>query len=610
MHWVWGRSKREQRRRRGSLLAIGAGLLFAAWALTLGPLHFLQNTIADALFVEGQGSDNVVIVAIDDDTLDQYGRLREWSRSLHATTIQRLDEAGARVIVYDVLFADESKEDEALAQAISAAGNVVVPAAGVTPTESDPVYVYDTFAFPVESVQQAAAVLAHANIVSDSDGRVRRVPLAIRDANGEELPAMSLAALYLQFGRQPPPVLETDGDSLPVLGRTIPLEDHQTMRIHYVGGQESFAVIPFTDVIEDDFDASLIQGKAVLVGMTAAGIDIHAAPLIGSAAGVEILANSLDTLFRAQFLHAERGLVTLVTALAMVGVAAFAIPRWRPTYAVAVVLFLGIAYVVFAGFMFYQGYILDFVDAPAALVVATVVGLIYRALAERAAQQDVGDLFGRYVSKEVAQELVRRADFGELQLGGELREVTTMFADIRGFTGLSEKTEPKELVELLNRQFGVIVSEILKGGGIVNKFGGDAVMAFWNAPQDQPDHALMACRSAIDALAELDGLASGDTEVRFGFGINTGWVVAGNVGAAGRLEYTVIGEAVNTAARLGGASGGEVWVGEETLRQIDGRIEAEALEPQHFKGMAAPITIYRLKRDVPEPLREVAEVLA
>ena len=609
MRWILGRSKGEQRRRRGSLVAIVAGLLFTAWAFLFGPLQFLQNTIADALFLEGQGSSNVVIVAIDDAALDEYGRLTEWSRSLHATTVQRLSEAGARVIIYDMLFADESGEDGALAEAIGAAGNVVVPAAGVTPTKNSSVYVYDTFAFPVEPVQQAAAVLAHANIVSDADGRVRRVPLVVSDVNGREFPAMSLAALYLQFGRQPPSVLETDGNKLEVLGRTVPLEDHRTMRINYVGGQESFAVIPFLSVIGGDFDPSLVEGKAVLVGLTAAGIDVHAAPLIGRAAGVEILANSLDTLLRARFLHPLRDSVSLVTALLLIAAAGFTIPRWRPTYAVAFVVALGIVYVLFAGLMFYQGYILDFVNAPAALVVATMVGLVYRTLAERAAQQEVGDLFGRHVSHEVARELVRRADFGELQLGGELREVTTMFADIRGFTGLSQKTEPNQLVELLNRQFEVIVSEILKAGGIVNKFGGDAVMAFWNAPQDLPDHALMACRAAIDALDRLDALAAGDTTIRFGFGINTGWVVAGNVGAAGRFEYTVIGEAVNTAARLGGASGGEVWVGEDTYRLIEGRIEAEELPPQQFKGMAEPIAVYRLKRDVAEPIREMSEVL-
>ena len=619
MRWVMGRSRRESRLRRASLLAIGAGLLFMAWAIFFSPLRSLQNLIADALFVEGPGSKNIAIVAIDDASLDRYGRLGEWPRSLHATAVQNLHEAGARVIVYDILFADEGEGDEALAQAMLAADNVVLPVAGTVSTsmKGAPVYLYEAFALPVDTLRGAAASLGHTNLVNDGDGRVRRIPLAVGRVGGGQYPALSLAAFYLQFGRRPPPVLETKGDTLPLLGRTVPLEDFQTMRINYVGGEGNFDHVPFNDVVAGDFDESVVRGKAVFVGLTATGADTHSTPLIGGAHGVEIHANSLDTLLRARFLEPVNGTVTMVMALLFIVAAGFTLPRWRLTHSVVFVLVpiitysaLVIAYVVFGAFTFRQGHIIDFVDPPAALAVTMMAALVYRVLTERATQRDVAELFGRYASPEIAQELMHRYDQGELQLGGELREVTVLFADIRGFTTLSETMTPSQLVGLLNRLFEVIISSIWTNGGIVNKFLGDAVVAFWNAPGQQPDHAFMACRAAISAQAHLEALVQSGPAARFGFGINTGSALAGNVGTASRLEYTVIGEPVNTAARLSQAAGGdEIWIGEGTHRLVQGRIEAEELPPQYLKGMAGPVTVYRLRREATEVLPQVREAL-
>jgi adenylate cyclase len=339
--------------------------------------------------------------------------------------------------------------------------------------------------------------------------------------------------------------------------------------------------------------------------------------LIGRADGVEIHANALDTLFRARFLEPVGSSVTLVTAVLFVLAAGFALPRWRPKHTVAFALapataFLAVAigYAVLGIFTFRQGHIVDFVDPPAALAVTMLVSLVHRVLTERASRQEVAELFGRYVSPEIAQELMQRSDQGDLQLGGELREVTVLFADIRGFTALSETMAPSQLVGLLNRLFGVIVASIWQNGGIVNKFLGDAVVAFWNAPGQQPDHAFMACRAAMAAQAELEALTPSGPVVRFGFGINTGSALAGNVGTAGRLEYTVIGETVNTASRLSqAAGGGEIWIGEGTHKLVYGRIEVEELPPQHLKGMAGPVTVYRLKREATEALAGVGEVL-
>ncbi|MEX1255689.1 MAG: adenylate/guanylate cyclase domain-containing protein [Dehalococcoidia bacterium] len=577
-------------------------VLFAAFS---DPLETVQNTFIDNLFREEAGSPNIAVVAIDDEALQGFGRLGEWPRTLHADAIASLHEAGAQVIVYDVLFADTSPDDEALASAIGQASNVVLASSGEGPSseQSDDLYIYDRFTLPTDALRDAAAFVAHADVETQNDGSVRRVPLAAGDKEGGRYPAMALAAFYLQFGRpvETPPA---GIDSLSLPGREVPLEERDTLRVNYAGHQREFTLIPFGDVVDGTFDPDQVAGKVVFVGATVQGLDRHPTPL-GDTAGVAVHANALDTLLRARFLRVAPEWLGTLVAVAVAAFAAYAVPRWRIGYAAVFVILLFAAYELAVIAAFYSGHILNAVDPPAALMLAASGALVYRVVAERASRRETSDLFGRYVSGGVARELLRRADRGEIALGGELRDVTVLFGDIRGFTTISEGLDPNQLVERLNRRFEVIVESVLAHGGIVNKFVGDAIMAVWNAPDDQPEHALLACRAALRAQAGLEALADAGAAIHFGFGINTGTALAGNVGAVGRLEYTVMGENVNTASRLCGvAEGGQTWIGERTRQLIQEHMETEALPPQHLKGMSAPVVTYRLVRELtPAPER-------
>jgi adenylate cyclase len=312
-------------------------------------------------------------------------------------------------------------------------------------------------------------------------------------------------------------------------------------------------------------------------------------------------ANALDTLFSARFLSPVAGWVTFLTSVLFVVAAAVAVPRWRLLFAFAGVIGVIVVYVLVGNLLYNGGQIIDFVDPPLALVVSTIAALSYREVSQRASQRETQDLFGRYVSPQVAHELLERADHGTLELGGELREVTVLFGDIRGFTPLSTRIPPQELVELLNRHFEVIISRIMQNGGIVNKFAGDAVMALWNAPEDQPDHALLACRAGIEAMDDLMSLEEEGPVVRWGFGINTGVTLAGNVGSGQRQEYTVIGDPVNRAARLCGiAPEGEIYIGQSTQNLIEGQIETDPLPPRTIKGIDTPVHPHRIHRANPE----------
>jgi adenylate cyclase len=416
----------------------------------------------------------------------------------------------------------------------------------------------------------------------------------VESEDGTAYPPLSLAALYLQFGRDPL-AAPADADELDLFGRAVPLEAEESMRVNYVGGADRFPRIPFGSVVDGSFDPAMVRDKIVLVGVTASGVDRHSTPLLGNAAGIEIHANALDTMLRARFLRPVNIWYVAAVAVALGAVPALTVPRWNIALATLVSALAGVAYMFASVIAFYQGHLLDPVHPPAALLLAIMVGLVHRVMSERASQRDVVDLFGRHVSQEVAHELVDRLDRGDLHLGGELREVTVMFCDVRGYTTMSQVTDPAELVRLLNVCFEAIISSVVEQGGIVNKFVGDAVMAFWNAPQDLPDHAYLACRAAGDAIKKLAAVAQDGPELRWGFGINTGPAIAGNVGSSRRFEYTLMGEAVNTASRLSGvAGGGEAWIGERTHELLAGRYQCDELPPQNLKGMAASVAAYRL----------------
>jgi adenylate cyclase len=580
--------------------------VFAVLAWGFGFFQSWQWQLSDRLHLSENGSPNVVVATIDDASLDAYGRIEQWPRTLHARAIENLRSAGASVIVLDLLLAEESPEDAALAATLADGDNVVLAVAGTQglPYRGEPLFTYQTFMEPAETLQVEGTTLGHANFDVDGDGVVRRVPLAVAAPDGREYPALSLVALYKHF-RQPLPSEFDDFEGRVQvleggLEREVPLEEGATMRVRFAGWEDSFATLSYADAIEGRFDASQVQNKIVLVGMTAiGGGDLQRSPAASAPIpGVFLHANAVDTLLRARFLEQVSPWISLVVMLGMVGAASLALPRLSLGLGTGLIVVGIVAYLVAGFLLFDRGLIINYLHPPLALIIVYVVSLAYRTLAERADRREMGALFGRYVSPQVADELVTRADAGELSLGGELREATILFADLRGFTTVSEQVPPEQVVDYLNRSFAVIISQVMEHGGMVNKFGGDAIMAVWNTPHHQEGHALEACSAALASVRELEGMPdilTGAPQARFGFGINTGNVVAGSVGSAGRAEYTVIGDPVNVASRLcSGAPGGEVWLGPETYEAVKEQVTVEALGPQSVKGKAEPIEAYRL----------------
>jgi adenylate cyclase len=391
-----------------------------------------------------------------------------------------------------------------------------------------------------------------------------------------------------------------------LLARDIPVDTSYCLRINFAADNEKRPYVSYGDVISGNFDPSLVKNKIVLIGMTATGEpDTWAIPTSASKVpGVFIHAAAMDTILTERFLIKPGIIITLMIMLLLVSITAFALPRCGTWYWTDVAKGTGITGGLFVAclvggfFAFDRGYSLDLLYPLLLLPVVYVSNILYMVVIEQSDKRFVKELFGRYISPQIAKEIVSRADTGELRLGGEQREVSVLFADIRNFTTISEQLSPEATVKMLNTYLSVVADAVVQHDGIVNKFGGDNIMAIWNAPQSQPEHALLAVKAAWEAQQKVAELQQSDSRllpVQFGIGINTGIALAGNVGSVGRTEYTVIGDSINTASRICSSTpGGEVWIGAETYNQTKDYIETEELESQHLKGKAAPIMVYRV----------------
>jgi adenylate cyclase len=384
------------------------------------------------------------------------------------------------------------------------------------------------------------------------------------------------------------------------LARDIPVDSSYCLCINFAADVKRFAYISYGDVISGNFDHSIVKNKIVLVGMVATGeADTWSVPVSDNKMpGLLIHAAAIDTILRNRYLTEAGTGTTLMVLLLLVAITAFALPRLRLRWGTLLVGVLFISYLTAIFISYDRGHILNMLYPLTLLPVILVSSIVCLIVIEQSDQRFVRELFGRYISPQVAQEIISLADNNQLSLGGETREVTVLFADIRHFTEMSERISPKSIVSMLNTHLPIVIDKVLQNGGMVNKFAGDNIMAVWNAPESQPEHARLAVKAALEAQQAIALLTQSDLSlpgVQFGIGINTGKALAGNVGSPGRFEYTVIGDSVNLAARICGITpGGEVWIGPETYRQARDYLEVEDLEPQTFKGKTEQVVVYRV----------------
>jgi adenylate cyclase len=602
-------------------LAVATGLV--AHFLYTDTLDVSQARATDALFFYSrqqspEKSELVVLVAMDDKSvleLKPYGRLFGWPRTLHADVIRRLAEARARTIVFDVLFDIPTDDDADLRAAIEeAAGRatfVVQPSFADILTQNrdvpDAWQSYGEVVEPLLPLKEVGSGVGLATQDPDVDGTVRRVPLVF-DVDGEPYPALPLIAVA-KFLRRPGPF---DGpivnNRIPLAGRQIPIDDRGDMIVNYAGGPyksspPAFTVVSFVDVLKGRVDPETFRSKIVLIGLTATGFadDYWTSTSVkGKMPGVEIHANAIDTILRGDFIRDAPNWMTIVLICALALVAAIALLT-LPMLLAALCSLLALAvYVVGASYYFDQHIVLNLVYPPLALLLTYTAVVFYRVIFEQGQARALRGVLGQYLSPSVVAHVTRDPD--SLKLGGDQREMTVMFSDLRGFTTFSESLDPETLVHLLNEYLTVMSDVIFKYEGTIDKYMGDAIMAFWGAPQDQPDHGVLACRAALEMVAALEKLNArwaeqGRPPLAMGIGINTGIMKVGNMGSNSRFDYTVLGDAVNLASRLEGLNkeyGTTLIVSKSTLEETGGLFHARFLDLVAVKGKKEPVEVFEI----------------
>lgn len=587
--------------RRPLLVGGVVGLLGAVGFLS-GALGSWSDRATDRFFLSRAPDPSIVIVAIDDASITRIGRW-PWDRKVHADLIRKLKDAGAAVIGYDVNFPEPQDEanDSALAQVIRDAGQVVLPIE-LSLVFKPSVITYDPQAVVVSisELAGAAAKTGHANPSPDTDGVVRRVPLQVRDPEGTSF--VSAFAFEIARLAQRAPALES-----------IPLDRLGRSLINFPGpARQTFKTVAAADVLQDGVDAAVFKDKIVLVGSTAP--DLHDEQITPTSfgipmPGVEIHASLLDTLLSRRWLRPVPpwSMSALLVALGLL--MGFLIPMIRARWSGGIFLVLWLAILVASFLWFDRGWIIDIVWPTLVLGAGYAAVTLERRITAERERRELKAAFSRYVSASVVESILK--DPSKLELGGERKEMTVLFSDIRGFTSISERLTPEHLVEVLNRYLNRMTEIVFAHEGVLDKYIGDAVMAFWNAPFDQPDHALRAVRTALamrDVLDEMNASQSfGDfaphssgegrmpLELRIGLGVNTGDMVVGNVGGKERFDYTVIGDNVNLASRLESLTkeyGAGILITEKTYKQVHQQVLARRLDKVAVKGKKEPVLIY------------------
>lgn len=621
-----------------SLLLWGAGA-FDRWELRTWDWR------AELLARPAPATDGVRLVLLDQQSLDwaqrENGLSWPWPREVYGAIIGHLRRAGAKSISFDVLFTEPSAygvaDDAALAEAV-AGGNDFVGAlflgersGGVAswpaafPAVLPEIRGLDRWLsagggrggvtaagglFPVPEIASRAPFLADVQHNPDADGVYRRARL-FRVFDGKTVPSLALAAF---LAASPGAPMEIGEGWLAVAGRTIPIdrEGHAILRFrgpsgaayrHYSAAaviQSELRVRAGEEPVIRDPDA--FRGRHVIFGFSAPGLfDLRPAPVGGVFPGSEIHATALDNLLAGDFMREAGTAAALAAAFlpALLGAVSVVFSRkaWHSLLLFAAILPLPALLCLFA---YARGWWLPLVVQTAAVSISLLGALAVNYATEGAQKRFIKGAFRQYLSPAVIDQLIERPE--RLKLGGERRTLSIFFSDIEGFTGISEGLDPEELTALLNEYLSAMTDILHEEGGTVDKYIGDAIVAFWNAPLDQPDHAERAARAALrcrEKLAEMRPLLREriGEDLRMRIGLNTGHAVVGNMGSRTRFDYTVLGDAVNLASRLEGINKrfGTCVLASEALRNAlpDG-FPAREIARVAVLGRKEPVRVFEL----------------
>lgn len=542
-------------------------LLLAALAVGIILALLSGSCVADTRAIDLLQGDletrsEIAIIAIDEKSLEILGPY-PWNRSVHAQLLDSLTLLEPKIVAFDIGFFGEAIGTNELESAIARA-----QAADIRVMSTQEILDADIFepAFPIES--------GYSNLFLDPDGIVRRMPLHLEDRE----PFALLVARAIQ---------------------PTPIPDEDTLLIRYFGEPGSITRYSYADVLSHD----IVPSQPVLfVGVTAAALhDDYLTPVSNGVAmpGVEVHANIYEMFMSKAYLRVIPNQEVFVIIMALLGGMCIwlAFVYLQRPYWVLLGLTIPALHLIAVVHLFSKGLILWPITHLVSFFAGAGAAAGMWVVLEQKEKRHLRGAFEKYVSPALIRDLLR--DPSKLSLGGARRELSILFSDIRGFTSLSEQLEAEELVSLLNDYLTAMTQTILEHGGTVDKYIGDAIMAFWNAPVDQENHAVRACTTALAMSQQLQVLKKQDRfkKLNVGIGIHTGEVVVGNMGSHDRFDYTAIGDNVNLSSRLEGLTKQykvEILVSEATKNSAGNAFSYRRLDMVRVKGKKKPIGIYEL----------------
>ena len=547
----------------------------------------------------------IYIIGIDDKTLERYGPVNTWSRNIPAELVEKLnahEDARPAVIAFDVIYSEnaDAAADSRFAQVCKKAGNVVAamsfsfkeqPETQADGTViSNPDHVQDVIA-PYEALRESVTC-GFANTTIDADGCVRQA-MAYINYNGEPVYSLSYQAYkkYLEGQGKEAVLPETYGRN-------------NSFYFSYSGKPGSYNLVSMADVLDGTVDARIFQDAIVLTGAYAVGMQDAYPPAVSHNSqmyGVEIHANIIEALLEGKTQLPVSPLLYAIAAGLVCGIFFVLVKKTKLLLSSALLILFIILVLIQTKVFYSAGVITPVILLPVILALIYLARLIQGYLVEIHRRRHVLNVFKQYVAPQVVDKISRDRDF-ELVLGGENRHIAVLFVDIRGFTTMSESLRPAEVVEILNEYLSLTTRSIFDNGGTLDKFVGDATMAVFNAPFDLDDYVFRAVCTAWDMMAGADAIADQfekrfGKRVAFGIGIHCGEAVVGNIGCDFRMDYTAIGDTVNTAARLeSSADRGQILISEEVYEAVRDRIEAAPIGEIPLKGKNNGVFVYQLDK--------------
>lgn len=561
----------------------------------ISPLDYIMK---DALYQKPRGiTSKIKIIGIDERTLEALGPIGTWSRQYYADLLEILnyDEAARpSVIGFDIIFSGNIDEagDKAFADAAKKSGNIVVASQLIYEEKAEnnadgiKKYPIEAIVNPYDGLKEAA-ICGYTNVSQDSDSTVRRIIME-ESYDGQRLNMFSKAVydVYCEKNNITPNIIRSDKT-----GRTL---------INYSGKPGDYECISLIDVLDGKIDKRIFKDSIVLVGAYASGMqDNFNVPNGGNRQmfGVEIHANILQAYMYNRFSVNGNPYMYGIIFGFICAVLHFLFKRIK-LWVSSILLIFGIAAeLIMCVALNNNGTTISIIYAPVMLIISYVYCLAIGYILERLKQKKVIKAFKKYVAPEVVDEISKKGEF-HITLGGENRDIAVLFVDIRGFTTMSEILEPEQVVEILNNYLELTTKCIFKNKGTLDKFVGDATMAVFNSPFDLDDYVYRAVCAAWDIVQggiELEGklLERFGRSVGFGVGVNCGPAVVGNIGCEFRMDFTAIGDTVNTAARLeANAKKGQVLISDVVYERVKDRILVDDVGAIPLKGKSNEVFVY------------------